>query len=69
MGDNEVVEYLDYLVLKRGVSAKTQATALGEFQESCRLKLKKKKQSLCSYFKIICICVCAVLCRPAVVSV
>lgn len=28
MGDNEVVEYLDYLVLKRGVSAKTQATAL-----------------------------------------
>ncbi|NSY33412.1 integron integrase [Pseudoalteromonas sp. JC28] len=28
MGDNEVVEYLDYLVLKRNVSPKTQATAL-----------------------------------------
>ncbi|AUJ71878.1 integron integrase [Pseudoalteromonas sp. NC201] len=28
MGDNEVVEYLNYLVLKRNVSPKTQATAL-----------------------------------------
>ncbi len=28
MGDNEVVEYLDYFVLKRNVSPKTQATAL-----------------------------------------
>ena len=28
MGNNEVVEYLDYLVLKRNVSPKTQATAL-----------------------------------------
>jgi len=28
MGDNEVTEYLDYLVLERGVSCKTQATAL-----------------------------------------
>ncbi|WMO15486.1 site-specific integrase [Pseudoalteromonas piscicida] len=28
MDDNKVVEYLDYLVLKRNVSPKTQATAL-----------------------------------------
>jgi integron integrase len=28
MGDNEVVKYLDYLVLKKNVSPKTQATAL-----------------------------------------
>ncbi|MCF6441751.1 phage integrase N-terminal SAM-like domain-containing protein [Pseudoalteromonas luteoviolacea] len=28
MGNTEVVEYLDYLVLKRNVSPKTQATAL-----------------------------------------
>lgn len=28
MGDNEVVQYLDYLVLKCNVSPKTQATAL-----------------------------------------
>ena len=28
MGDNEVEKYLDYLVLKKNVSPKTQATAL-----------------------------------------
>ncbi|WP_226899174.1 phage integrase N-terminal SAM-like domain-containing protein [Pseudoalteromonas maricaloris] len=28
MGDNEVVEYLNYLVLKRNVSPKKQAPAL-----------------------------------------
>ncbi|MCG9770309.1 integron integrase [Pseudoalteromonas piscicida] len=41
MGDNEVVEYLDYLVLKRNVSPKTQATALNALSFLYKQIIKK----------------------------
>lgn len=44
MGDNEVVEYLDYLVLKRNVSPKTQATALNALSFLYKQVIK---QNLC----------------------
>ncbi|PAY00579.1 hypothetical protein CKO50_15130 [Pseudoalteromonas sp. HM-SA03] len=45
MDDNKVVEYLDYLVLKRNVSPKTQATALNALSF---LYKQKKCKSLTS---------------------